>query len=381
MKAWVYQDPKQVKKRGADAASWYVGWFDPEGKKRCKSCGTGSPGKRIAEKERRRVEAELLTGTYQSKARKTWADLRTEYEEKVLPGLAPRSGEEIKAAFDHFERLCKPGKLSTLKTAAIDAFAAKRRQERGKKVGSLVSPATINKDLRHLRAAFRKAVRWGHIQSAPYFDMVKVPEKLPTYVTPEHFALIYQACENATKPSGRPYPAADWWRGLLVMAYMTGWRISELLALKRDDLNLEATTALTRWDDNKGDRDALVKLHPVVVEHLKRLAAFDPVVFPWDGDKSALYDEFTAIQQAAKIKLPCREKHEHTPACFVYGFHDFRRAFATMNANQLSADALQQLMRHKSYSTTKLYINMTRQLDAAVDALHVPDVLKAKKAE
>jgi hypothetical protein len=33
-------------------------------------------------------------------------------------------------------------------------------------------------------------------------------------------------------------------------------------------------------------------------------------------------------------------------------------------------------MRHKSYLTTKKYINMTRQVDEAVNVLHVPDVLK-----
>ena len=65
----------------------------------------------------------------------------------------------------------------------------------------------------------------------------------------------------------------------------------------------------------------------------------------------------------------------------LYGFHDLRRAFATMNADKLTPDALQALMRHKSYQTTQReYINMSRQMDAAVASLHVPDVLKAKAA-
>jgi hypothetical protein len=33
-------------------------------------------------------------------------------------------------------------------------------------------------------------------------------------------------------------------------------------------------------------------------------------------------------------------------------------------------------MRHKSYQTTQVYINMARQMDQAVASLHVPDVLK-----
>lgn len=114
-----------------------------------------------------------------------------------------------------------------------------------------------------------------------------------------------------------------------------------------------------------------------MVEHLRRLAGFGPVVFPWNHNRRTLYTEFARVQEAAGIKLPCPKAHTHTRHCYLYGFHDLRRAFATMNADKLSPDALQALMRHKSYTTTQLYINMARQMDRAVEALHVPDVLKA----
>ena len=145
---------------------------------------------------------------------------------------------------------------------------------------------------------------------------------------------------------------------------------------------MHACTAVTtreRLQDNKGKRDSLVKLHAVVVEHLRKLAGFDPHVFPWNHNERTLYAEFARIQEAAGIHLPCRTrgKHEHNRHCHLYGFHDLRRAFATMNADKLSADALQALMRHKSYATTQKYINMAWQLDDAVKVLHVPDVLRA----
>ena len=47
-----------------------------------------------------------------------------------------------------------------------------------------------------------------------------------------------------------------------------------------------------------------------------------------------------------------------------------------MNADRLSADALLSVMRCKSYQTTQVYINMARQMKAAVVGLHIPDVLK-----
>jgi len=86
------------------------------------------------------------------------------------------------------------------------------------------------------------------------------------------------------------------------------------------------------------------------------------------------------IQAAAGIHLPCAEEHEHTDACHRYWFHDLRRAFATLNADRLTGDALQKLMRHRSYSTTQRYINLSTQLQEAVKVLHVPDVLKKAEA-
>jgi len=372
VKAWVYQDSKQVKKLGTELASWYVGWLDPDGKRKCQSCGRGSKGKRTAGKLREKLAAELLTGTYADVSRKTWAEFRAEYAAKILPGLNHENRRLTVVALDHFERIVKPGRVATIKTTTIDHFITQRRKECGKTKDATVSPATINKELRHLRAVLRKAFKWDWLPKMPDVAFVREQTKLATYISPEDFAKLYGACAEARLPRGLPYPAAHWWRGLIVMAYMTGWRIGQLLALRRGDVDLAKGTALTRAQDNKSGRDELVKLHPVVVEHLRTLARFDPVIFPWRLTSRPLYDEFLRLQVLAKIK-PTGEKRR-------YGFHDLRRAFATMNADRLTPDALQMLMQHKSYLTTQKYINMARQLDQAVEDLHVPDVLTAKKA-
>lgn len=109
-------------------------------------------------------------------------------------------------------------------------------------------------------------------------------------------------------------------------------------------------------------------------------------------------DEFERIQSAAGIDLPCRvtkktaaelraeskEQRQRTveaahvcsPACHRYAFHDERRAFATMNAANMTREALQALMRHQSSLTTERYINFARQINPAIANLHVPQVLR-----
>src|SRR5262249_32877605 len=149
----------------------------------------------------------------------------------------------------------------------------------------------------------------------PEIDLLKVPEKVVRYLTPEHFAAAYAHCDQARLPDNQPYPAADWWRGLLVFIYMTGWRIGSVQALERTAVDLDGGTALSLVEDNKGKRDQLVQLHPVVIDHLRKLAGFDPHLFPWDHNEKTLRREFRRIQEAAGIKLPCHGRHKHTPYC------------------------------------------------------------------
>ena len=377
--AWVYQRSRDLRDAGPEKAPWWCGWYEPDGRRKAKCCGEGFHGKKTAEKLKRKLEAELMTGTYQMHTTKLWPDFRKEYERRVLEGLSAHSRLTANVSLDHFERIIKPVRVFAINTGHIDDFIAVRREERGRRKGDTISPASVNKDLRHVKAALALAVEWGYLSRPPRFRMEREPGRLPTYVTGDHFALIYGACGHARLPADVPnVPAADWWRGLLVTAYMTGWRIAQLLALRREDVDLESGLVLTRWQDNKGKRDQRVRLHPVVLDHLRRLTGFAPTMFPWNHNGRTLYDEFARLQRAAGIHLPCGESHEHTAFCHVYGFHDLRRAFATLNADKLTPDALQALMQHKSYQTTQKYINMARQMDEAVASLHVPEVLRKK---
>ena len=254
-----------------------------------------------------------------------------------------------------------------------------RIKDRGKNPESVVSPATINKDLRHLKVALRKALEWNYLHTMPKIRMVREPEKLPRFVTAEHVEAIYKTgCEGAVYPKleGQVYSSSDWWRALVVIAYMTGMRIKEILSIRREDVDFEAGQLITRAKDNKGKRDERIPLHPVVIEHLRCLAGNSRLVFCWDRDYTLLWNEFKRIQRRAGIKLACPEDHKHTPSCHVYGFHDFRRSFATVNAPRMKAETLQKLMRHKSYKTTMGYVNLTTQIDEAVANMPVPEVLR-----
>ncbi|MEZ6146844.1 MAG: hypothetical protein R3B91_15790 [Planctomycetaceae bacterium] len=106
--------------------------------------------------------------------------------------------------------------------------------------------------------------------------------------------------------------------------------------------------------------------YPTIIEHLRPLKSFDPHVFSWEYDRKALQTEFDRIQAAATIDdNPMNDDTRST----TYAW-----AFATLNALNMSEQALQSLMRHASPLTTKRYVNVAQQLNPAVAKLCVPDV-------
>ena len=362
--AWIYQRPEQVRQLGEKGAPWYCGWIDPDKRPRSKSCGKGPEGKRLANRLKRKVEAELLLGTYETNADKAWAEFRDEYERTVVPGLALKTQDAILAALDTFQRIANPGRMVGIKTATVDAFRAARRKEPSRRrPGELVSPATLNKELRHLRAALKKAWKWKYLPEMPDFDFEREPKHLPAFLEPECFAKLYQACAEATKPAGQPYPPADWWRGLLTTLMLTGWRVGAVLELQRADVDFERGTALTRAEDTKGKRDQRVPVHPVVLDHWRRLPGFSPELFPWPYHPRTLWVAFHKLREAAGVPR--------------LAFHSIKKAFCTLNAPLIDPSALGFLAQHQSRTTTdKHYINPAAKIQEAVSRLFVPDVLK-----
>src|SRR5262245_37293274 len=103
-KAWTFQKPADVRSLGENKAPWYVGWYEPDGQRKAQSCGIGFTGKKNADRRRRKLEAELIEGTYQTKARSRtkWDAFVAEYQRRVIDGLAPRSRVEASASMRHF---------------------------------------------------------------------------------------------------------------------------------------------------------------------------------------------------------------------------------------------------------------------------------------
>ncbi len=373
-RVWVFQDSRQKAKHGKKAP-WSIGWLDPAtNKRKAETIGNKTAAKDAAEK----LRAELVSGRYKPLAKKKWADFRAEYEESI----AKKSIAYIRTmgqVFDAFERLVKLTYVSNISTATIAHFKTERQKERGRKPGSTISSATLKRDLVHLQAALNEARDRGYMLEAPKFKIDNPVEEEKNAVTPEHLVAMYHACDAANRPEGPGYTAAQWWRAFLMLAYTTGWRVGEILKLRRARVDLESGVVTLKATETKGKRPVRIQLEPVVVEHLRKLPGFSERLFHIEKDRRFLYAEFARIQEKAGIHLPCDEDHEHTDACHVYAFHDLRRGFATENAMDLQPLELKNLMRHKDMKTTMGYIDFAKALAGRRTKVKVPDI-SAKSA-
>lgn len=361
-RVWLFQASRDIKRLGERSAPWQVGWYEGSNRRQ-KKVGTKSQARLYANRLEDRLNADEFTGT----SSRSWKEYREEYKNEVLATLRPSSQIQSGISLDHVERILGPKQLTDLTRQAISRYASVRLAE--KRGGKSISRATINKELRCLRAFLREAAKRNYLSQAPAITMLKEPKKLPTYVDEETFGKLYAACDAAEYPAEQNFSAGDWWRAYLLFLYLTGWRCSEPLSLVKEDVDHDRQLVRLKAENNKGGRDEVVPLHPMILEHLGAVQSFGPAVFPWEKGTRRLWVEFHRIQDEAGVK---RSDGKH------FGFHDLRRGFASMNADRVSADVLQTIMRHKSYSTTQRYINLTRQLNPATANLFVPELKSTK---
>ena len=361
--ASVRQLKPQIDRHGADKASWHCFWRDGAGRQRSKSFGAGRRGKRDAEKYAKDIEAKLRLRR-SDKSAASWASVRADLDELLIGNMSTKNANECRRSLDHFERHCAPKFAAQVDSRMVEKYVQLRRQDTVSKSGQLVAPATVKKELRYVGEALRRAVDWGYIDRMPRIPVVRVPETVKRHMDDTTFAQLYQSCDVTDRPL--QLSAVDrehWWQAYLTTLYLTGWRRDQVLRILWEHVDLEAGTLLSPHTQNKGKRDEPIPLHPVIAEHLQKLIGLDSVrVFPWVLSSRSLYPQFEKIQDAAGVE--------------GWAFHDFRRGFATQNAEQLDLFELQSLMQHRSIETTRRYVDMAAKLKRTTDRINVPDVLK-----
>lgn len=117
--------------------------------------------------------------------------------------------------------------------------------------------STMKNKIFELRSFYRYCLEEGWMTHNPVeaIPLPKVEDKLPHYLTHEHFSQLRSLCERDVKQ-----------RAAIEMLYSTGVRISELTSMKLEDINW--TERLIFIPNGKGKKERIVLFTKESGEHL-----------------------------------------------------------------------------------------------------------------
>jgi len=354
-KVRVFQVSHEKARLGGDACPWSIEWRE-NGRRRTEKVGTRQQAEDKAALKRR----ELDEGAAGVIPHKPWQEFVDEYlADMEGSGNRPDTIEVARRCLGTFTAKIKPKWVARIDGRTLEQFRTKRLRDRT--VKGPISPETVKKELRHLRAALRVAKTWNYLKDVPSLPKVLSDQREKPHVSEPHFLAMLKAADVATVPELDGHDLAegatpgDWWRALLVVLWVTGARIGAVLRLHWEDVDWETGRVLSRASDLKQRKDTRPEIRGAL-PYLVKIRGGDPRLLPWNLSRRTLYAHFDAIQEAAGIEVPCPKAsvpgHVCRRSCHQYGFHAFRYAHARFN---YANPELQNQMGHAAAATTDHY--------------------------
>lgn len=210
------------------------------------------------------------------------------------------------------------------------------------------SPVSLNAAITGLKFFFE--VTAGHPELMAKMRPVRVPRTLPVVLSREEVSRLIIAAGNLKHQTA------------LALAYATGLRASEVVALKVSDIDSERMTL--RVEQGKGQRDRYAMLAPVLLERLRvwwRVARAQGKM----PDGGWLFPGLDPIDQLSTRQLN-RAIHAAAHEAGIdkrVSMHTLRHSFATHLLEQkVDIRVIQVLLGHKKLETTALYAQVATEI-------------------
>ena len=331
---------------------WWMGYSDASGNWVRESSGSSRKTDAQAILEKRKTEVRENKQPILRKIRKTNF---SDFVKTFLKEYQGQKGELSEGSLVNYEVLSKKlvgffGKLSLeqISDHHIDRYVKERRQESSKGQGKKkISKFTINRELGLLRLILNWAVSERKLrfnQVAVRLSRKKMFEEPPRtrYFTEDELNAMLA---NASEPL----------KHFIFVGINTGMRLSEILGLSWNEVDIKDKTIHLPADRVKRKRARDVRLNKSMVDLLEKLKlkkGNDEYVFPnpKTGKPYGKYISHTwqRLMKRCEIKNPGR-------------FHDMRRTFITMAARAgAGVKDIQDQVGHKDPSTTlRIYAQAT----------------------
>jgi len=200
-----------------------------------------------------------------------------------------------------------------------------------------ISPQSRNLFLNAIKFYYRNVVK---IQQKIEIQPAKKPKSLPNVLSRNEISRILESPKNAKH------------KLLLSLAYGAGLRVSEVIALKVQDLDFEEL--MVHIKQAKGQKDRVSVMPNSLIDSLKNLIAGknkNDLVFA--SERGGKLTTRTAQKVFENALHDSRIKKDAT-------FHSLRHSFAThLLENGIDVRFVQELLGHQNIRTTQIYTHVT----------------------
>ncbi len=252
-------------------------------------------------------------------------------ENSQMNQLADRTIGTIKERFKKLIEFTGDRYLVELDTGLLqDYFHA--QVKKGRKPGGMAV------DFRHLRAGLNFAVKKGWISNNPILgvELPKVSKEIPPRISLKEFERLLKAIER------------DVDRRIAITLFSTGLRISEVLNLAWDKIDLDEKFMVVK---GKGNKERLLPLGSLMVETLSELPRDTELVFP-----GRRFGKPHGTISYTRLRARFREYFDVAGIKGQGTFHRFRHGFATDIAGSgHTALEIKELLGHSTTKTTEIY--------------------------
>lgn len=215
-----------------------------------------------------------------------------------------------------------------------------------------ITPRSANRKLSSLRSFFKFLIREGVVKTNPLSKVLspKISKRLPEFVPDSDMQKFDTEVLFDSSFEGQ--------RNLLILSllYMTGMRLSELVGLSVDSINLASDSIRII---GKGNKERLIPLHPnlrpIIINYNNIREEFDT-----NGSKAyflttkgePVYPKlvYRVVKHYLSMITPLQKRSPHV----------LRHTFATHLLNQgADLNAIKELLGHASLSATQVYTHST----------------------
>ncbi len=215
----------------------------------------------------------------------------------------------------------------------IDSFLAFLRKKGYKERSLYTAAVAIKRFIDYL----------GLTEKLKGFEYPRRPKELPKFLSPEDVRKLINAAEDIRD------------RLIVSLLYTTGIRVSELIKIRKEDIDLSKNSLKVF---GKGSKERIVFFNnytkKLLKEYLNKYKFGDrDYIFPGRGSETIHYVTVERVLNRLKRKAGLSKKV--TP-------HILRHSFATYALSQgMDIREIQELLGHASLRTTQVYTHVTRE--------------------